>query len=89
MNDIQIMDSILVRINFVLSRLIFTGTEINTEVIMSLAEEMLKDYNFEDENIKIRIIEEIHNLCHFTDSVVEQLPGAIAQFKEGKEVKLC
>lgn len=89
MNDTQIMDSILIRVNFVLGRLIFTGTEINTEVIMSLAEEMTRDYAFEDENIKRKVLEEIYNLCAFTDSVVEQLPNEVLDGKGGKEIKLC
>ena len=91
----QVIDSIVSRINFIMLRLTASGANINTEVINSLAKEMLLDYGLSEDQLEpfIRVINDLNIFCDSVIDVVEKqsVEGGEPQdvLLNGREIRIC
>ena len=85
MEEIQILDSIVGRLNFIMLKLLSMGSNLETEVLVSLAKEMLPEYGVEEEGEIRRMSSLIEEMCSFCDTIQKILQGVAGGEEDGQE----
>lgn len=96
MDELQVLDSIVGRLNFIMIKMLSLGSKLDMEVLVSLAKEMLPEYGIDEKdplNDKVPVF--ISDMCNFCDTIQNIIEGSEVDEENetaklgGKTIKVC